>query len=84
MDRAQESLASRFERELRDVLQPFPGAAEAAELQIRGEDAEVELAPDEAVTLDVQALFLLVRHVMILAGEVDRLRAELDARSARS
>ena len=75
----QESLAHRFDRELKDVLAAFPGVAEAAELQIRGENAAVELAPDEAITLDVQALFLLVRHLMILAGEVDRLRAELEA-----
>ena len=80
MSQVQETLAHRFDRELQDVLKGFPGVADAVRLQMRGEDAAVELSPGDAVTLDVQALFLLVRHVMILADEVDRLRAELDAK----
>jgi len=80
VSQVQETLAHRFDRELQDVLKGFPGVADAVRLQMRGEDAAVELSPDDAVTLDVQALFLLVRHVMILADEVDRLRAELDAK----
>ena len=76
-----EELTERFDKELADELAEFPNLQEAVSRAMLGEDAHIQVPPEETITMAYRMIALFGRHIRLHAQEIDRLRASanLDA-----